>query len=74
MPMATPPTMRQAMKALKLCAQPVRIDDTPNNKAATISKVRLPVRSASTPDRIEPSRQPKRAQLLAQPIMASDVR
>ena len=71
MPMATPPTIRQSTKAANVYAQPVRIDETANRRAAASSSLLRPSLSLSPPVTSDPSRQPTRAQLLAQPTSPS---
>src|ERR1700722_19715127 len=66
-PIAMPPTMRQSTNCAKLPAHPVRVEETANRQAAKSNKRFRPQLSAKTPERIEPKRHPKSAQLLAQP-------
>ena len=72
--MATPPVIRQRMKAEKMCAQPVRIDDAAKSIAEASRTGRRPKRSLKAPATDEPSRQPTSAQLVAQPMRWSEVR
>jgi len=72
--MATPPRIRKATNQLKLEAQPVKMEDKANSSAAAMSRRLRPNRSLRPPERTAPARQPRRAQLLAQPLSDSRVR
>ncbi len=71
--MAIPPVIRQTMKSRKVWAQPVKTEETANKMAERIRSFLRPKRSLIAPERIEPMRQPMRAQLLAQPTSSSEV-
>src|SRR5450432_2053454 len=67
-PMAEPPTILQKTNPVKVCAQPVKTEETANRKADRIRVFLRPKRSVKRPEASEPTRQPSRAQLLAQPM------
>src|SRR2546429_503294 len=70
-PMATPPQIRQAMKIEKLLATALPREVMAKSNAATINNRLRPNLSLSAPATNAPTRQPRRAQLLAHPIWAS---
>jgi hypothetical protein len=65
--------MRRSTKAENVDAAPVKTEETANSCAATTSSLRRPRRSLNALQIMDPSRQPTRAQLLAQPISCGDV-
>ena len=71
MPMAMPPTMRQATNAVKEYAHPVSREETAKSTAARMSSFLRPKRSLMAPETMEPIKQPTRAQLMAQPMSSS---
>ena len=71
MPMATPPAIRQTTNQRKVDAHPVRTDETANSSAETSRSFLRPNLSLAPPAISEPSRQPSKAQPLAQPTRAS---
>ena len=66
-PMATPPSMRHAMKTEKLSAKALPSEVTAKMRAERMSSRLRPNRSLPAPASSAPTRQPMRAQLLAQP-------
>ena len=52
--MATPPAMRQHTNAWNVCAQPVRIDETPKSNAAARSRFLRPNLSLRNPANMAP--------------------
>ena len=69
--MATPPSIRHAMKTVKLPASALPMEVTANSSAARMSSRLRPNLSLNAPAISAPTRQPMSAQLLAQPICAS---
>ena len=72
-PMATPPSIRQRTKMAKLGARALPSEVTAKRIAHRLSKRLRPNRSLSAPASSAPTRQPNRAQLLAQPLTSSSV-
>ena len=68
MPMATPPSRRQATNQENVGAQPVSAEEPAKRNAATSNSFLRPNLSLSPPDASAPTRQPNRAQLFAQPL------
>ena len=66
-PMLTPPRIRHATNAVKLPAKAIPIDETTKLSAEAISTGLRPKRSLMAPETSAPARQPKSAQLCAQP-------
>ncbi len=74
MPIATPPAMRHATKAVNEPAHPVSTDDPAKISAAASSSFFRPKRSLNAPVPSEPMRQPTSAHEFAHPTSAAVVR
>jgi hypothetical protein len=73
-PIATPPAIRHATNAEKVVAKPMQSEDKMKINAAMSRDGFRPSDSLSTPERIDPIRHPRRAQLMAQPCDDAEVR
>ena len=69
--MATPPTMRHTTNHVNTGAHPVSTLEMANRNADRMRSLLRPRRSLRPPAAMDPSRQPSRAQLLAQPTRCS---
>ena len=73
-PIAYPPSILHATKALKFAASPVPSDETAKTSAASVNSRFLPKRLLKPPEETAPTRQPISAQLMAQPSMEGESR
>ena len=73
-PMATPPAIRQRLKAKKVLTSPVPIEEMTKTIAEKTKSHLRPSLSLRPPERIAPRRQPTSALPMAQPFSDADCR